>query len=325
MRGKVLELLINSDEFISGQKISDICGVSRTSIWKHINSLKEEGYGIESIPSKGYKLISSPDLLTYEEIDRYRDTKYIGREINHFDSIDSTNNYANHIAFDKDEGAMVTAEEQKSGKGRLGRSWTSPASKGIYSSIILKPQLEPSQVAKLTLIGAAAVHLGLKDEDIYSQIKWPNDIVINGKKVCGILTEMSCELNIINHIIIGIGINANLDEDDFSQDLKDKGTSLKIVTGNTVRRNKLLALVLNHFERLYDSFKENLDLTETIKVCRENSALIGKEVQIIKDGAPRLGRALDINDDGELLVEFTDGIERIYSGEVSLRGVGRYI
>ena len=159
---------------------------------------------------------------------------------------------------------------------------------------------------------------------IDSAIKWPNDIVIGGKKICGILTEMSCELNVINYIVIGIGINANLDEEDFENDLKDKATSLKIITGNDIQRNKLLALVLNHFEKLYDPFKEDLDISKTIEICRKNSSLIGKEVQIIKDGGIKIGKAIDINDDGELIVEFQDGIENIYSGEVSVRGINNY-
>lgn len=265
------------------------------------------------------------ELLTSEEINRFIETKYIGKEIVNFDSIDSTNRYANEIAFEKPEGVVITSEEQTSGKGRLGRDWSSPSGKGIYFSIILKPQLEPSQVAKLTLIGAGAVHLALKDIGIDSQIKWPNDIVIEGKKVCGILTEMNCESNIINHIVVGIGINANQDEDDFSEELKNKASSLKIITGKRINRNQLLAQVLNHFEKLYDFFKKDLDLKETIEICRENSALIGNEVQIIKDGNSKIGRAIDINQDGELIVEFGNGLEIIYSGEVSIRGLDNYI
>lgn len=322
---KILKLLKSNDGFISGQRISEECEVSRTSIWKYINSLKEDGYEIESVSRKGYKLISCPDLLTYEEAKKYLNTKYLGNEIIHFESIDSTNNYAKDIAMDKAEGTVVTAEQQISGKGRLGRNWTSPSRKGIYFSIILKPNLEPNKVAKLTLIGAAAVHLALMEMNIDSKIKWPNDIVIDGKKLCGILTEMSCELNKINYIVIGIGINANLDEDDFTDDLKDKATSLKIFTGEKIERNKLLALLLNHFEKLYDSFKEDFNLLEAIEICRKHSALIGKEIQIIKDGGIKIGKAIDLNDEGELIVEFEDGIENIYSGEVSVRGLNNYI
>jgi len=325
MREKILGLLKSNDGFISGQKISEECGVSRTSIWKYINSLKEDGYVIESVSRNGYKLISCPDLLRYEEIKGFLDTKYIGNKILHFDSIDSTNIYAKGIAKDQRDGTVVTAEQQTLGKGRLGRNWVSPSKKGIYFSIILKPNLQPNKVAKLTLIGAAAVNLALRDIQVNSKIKWPNDIVIDGKKVCGILTEMSCELNIINYIVIGIGINANLDESDFSDDLKDKASSLKIATGKNIQRNKLLALVLNHFEKLYDSFVGDLDIKETIEICRKHSALIGKEIQIIHNGNIKLGKAIDISDEGELVVKFEDGIKHIYSGEVSVRGLNNYV
>lgn len=325
MKMKILGLLKNSYGFISGQKISDECEVSRTSIWKYINSLKEDGYLIESVSSKGYKLISSPDLLVFQEVKEFLATKYIGTEMIHFNSIDSTNSYAKNIAVEKCEGTVITAEEQISGKGRLGKNWTSPSKKGIYFSIILKPKLEPSKVAKLTLIGAAAVHLALNDLYIDSKIKWPNDIIIDGKKVCGILTEMSCELNIINYIVIGIGINANFLEEDFSDDIIDSATSLRIVTNRNIQRTKLLALVLNHFEVLYDLYKIDLNLKETIEICRKSSALIGKEVQIIKDGNIKIGRAIDLSDDGELIVQFDNGIENIYSGEVSVRGLNGYI
>lgn len=325
MRRKILELLKSSDGFISGQRISEECEVSRTSIWKHINLLKEDGYIIESVSRNGYKLISCPDLLIHEEVKTFLDSKYIGREIIHFDSIDSTNNYAKKIAMDQVEGTVVTAEQQSTGKGRLGRNWTSPAKKGIYFSIILKPNLEPSKVSKVTLIGAAAVNLSLKDMNIDSKIKWPNDIVIDGRKVCGILTEMSCELNLINYIVIGIGINANLDEEDFLDDYKNRATSLKIVLGEEIQRKKLLALVLNYFEKLYDSFKVDFNMNETIEICRENSALIGKEIQIIRNGNIKLGKAIGLNDEGELLVQFKDCIENIYSGEVSVRDLNGYV
>ena len=325
MKNRILKHLKENDEFISGQKLSEELGMTRTAIWKYINALKKDGYEIESISRRGYKLKSSPDLLSEIEIKKYLDTQYIGKEIINLPIIDSTNCYAKLVAFSKEEGTIITAEQQISGKGRLGRNWTSPESTGIYMSIILKPNLDPTKVSKLTLIGAAAVCKGLTDIGLESQIKWPNDIVINGKKVCGILTEMNCELNMINYIIMGIGINVNLEEVDIPADLKDKATSLKIVKGETVNRKELLGLILNHFERLYDDFKDKEDLIETINICKENSALLGKEIQIIQNGSIRIGEAIDINKDGELVVKFEEGLEKIISGEVSIRGLNNYI
>lgn len=325
MKNKILKHLKENDEFISGQKLSEEFGMTRTAIWKYINALKEDGYEIESISRRGYKLKSSPDLLSEIEIQKYLSTQYIGKKIINLPTIDSTNSYAKLVAFNNEEGTIITAEQQISGKGRLGRNWSSPVSTGIYMSVILKPNLDPTKVSKLTLIGAAAVCKGLKDIGLESKIKWPNDIVINGKKVCGILTEMNCELNMINYIIMGIGINVNLEEYDIPTDLKEKATSLKIVKGGTVNRKELIGFILNHFERLYDDFKDHGDLTETITICKENSALLGKEIQIIQNGIIRIGKAIDIDKDGELIVKFDEGEENIISGEVSIRGLNNYI
>lgn len=325
MKNKILKLLKENDGFISGQKLSEEFGMTRTAIWKYINALKEDGYEIESISRRGYKLVSSPDLLSEIEIKKYLKTQYIGNEIINLPIIDSTNSYAKLVAFSKEEGTIITAEQQISGKGRLGRNWSSPISTGIYMSVILKPNLDPTKVSKLTLIGAAAVCKGLKDIGLDSQIKWPNDIVVNGKKICGILTEMNCELNMINYIIMGIGINVNLEVEDIPEELKEKATSLKIVKGEKVNRKELLGLILNHFERLYDDFKNQGDLTETINICKENSALLNKEIQVIQNGSIRIGKAIDINKDGELIVKFDEGVESIISGEVSIRGLNSYI
>ncbi len=183
MKNEILKILKkNTDYFISGESISEDFNVSRSAVWKHINTLREEGYEIESQSRRGYKLINSPDILTYEEIEEYLKTEFIGRNIQYFESLSSTNIKAKEIAMEMPEGSIIISEEQTNGKGRLGRDWTSPKGKGIWMSIILKPDLEPTEVAKLTLIGAAAVHQGLEEMGINSKIKWPNDIIIENKK-----------------------------------------------------------------------------------------------------------------------------------------------
>ena len=326
MKSKILKLLKKNKEFISGEKISDEFGVTRAAIWKSINSLKEDGYEIESITRRGYRLLSTPDILTYEEIKDYLNTKFMGRKIYYHDTIDSTNMMARVIARKEEEGVIIVAEEQIEGIGRLGRAWISPKKKGIYFSLILKPQVPPTEVAKLTLIGAAAVHLALNEIGIYSEIKWPNDIVIKGKKICGILTEMSSELNMINNIIMGIGINVNLEGNEIPEDLRHKATSLKIESKSEVDRKKLFAEVLNQFEKLYIPFKDNGKISNAIEISRKNSAVIGKDVWITNGQNKRRGKAMDINEAGELLVEFEDGkIERVFSGEISIRGLEGYI
>lgn len=327
MKEKILRILKdNPEDFISGEAISEQFNVSRSAVWKHINTLKEEGYEIESQSRKGYRLVYSPDILTMSEVEEYLDTDFIGRNIHYYESLSSTNIKAKEIAVDGVEGTVIISEEQTKGKGRLGRDWTSPSGKGIWMSIILKPKVDPTEVAKITLIGAAAVQQALKEIGIASQIKWPNDIIIQNKKVCGILTEMSCELNRINYCIMGIGINVNLDGKDFQGELENKATSLKVATEKEINRKLLLGKILNNFEKLYLPFSETGDMLKTIKISRENSILIGKEVRIIKGEDEKIGRALDIDEEGRLIVEFENRIiEPIFSGEVSVRGINGYV
>ena len=326
MKTKILKRLKSSDSFVSGEKLSEEFGMTRSGIWKYMNQIKEDGYIIESVPRKGYRILFSPDILTLEEIEEHLTTNFIGRKIYYFESIDSTNDKAKIIAVDEEEGTVVIAEEQTGGKGRLGRKWISPKGKGIWMSIILKPSVEPFKVGSITLLGAAAIFKGLENMGISSKIKWPNDIIIDDKKISGILTEMSAELNRINHLIMGIGINVNLDQVDIPEDLKDKATSLKINGDRKIDRKVLLAHILNEFEKLYIPFRENGDTSIAIDICKKNSATVGNEVKIIRGKEEKLGRAIDIDEKGQLIVEFKDGkIENIFSGEVSVRGVNGYI
>lgn len=328
MKDKILHLLKeNEGDFISGQLISENLGVSRTAIWKYINSLKNDGYQIESISKKGYRLLSSPDLLTFEEISANLNTSYIGRNIMYFQTIDSTNNKAKELANISDNGTVIISEEQTSGRGRLGRVWKAPKFKGVWMSIILKPDIDPPNVPKITQVGAAAVIKTLNDFNIKAYVKWPNDIILNNKKVCGILTEMSGELNRINYVVMGIGINVNIKKEEFSEALRDTATSLICETGNELKRKDLVTKLLNNFEVLYDEFAYKNDISTSIKICRENSILIGKDVKIIKISNEFFGKAIDLSESGELVVQYADGtIENIVSGEISVRGLhGKYV
>lgn len=326
MKNKILKRLKNGDEFISGEKLSEEFHMTRSGIWKYINMLKEDGYIIESVPRNGYRILSSPDILTFEEIEEYLSTEFLGRKIYYYDTIDSTNKEAKKIAPLEDEGTLVIAEEQIEGKGRLGRNWISPKGKGIWMSIVLKPDVEPFKVGAITLLAAAALYNGLKNMGIDSEIKWPNDILIKGKKVSGILTEMSAELNMLNYIVMGIGINVNLEEDDIPEELKEKATSIKIDQKKEIDRKELLANILNEFEKLYIPFRDSGNTSKWIEICRKNSATIGKEVRIIRGNKEKRGKALDIDHKGELIVEFENGdIENIFAGEVLVRGINGYI
>jgi BirA family biotin operon repressor/biotin-[acetyl-CoA-carboxylase] ligase len=305
MKHKILDRLHEEEDFLSGEKLSEEFGLSRTAIWKHVKSLKEDGYKIESVTRKGYRLVSSPDIVNYDEI----------KEILHTKIVAAVNN----------EGTVIVAEHQTKGRGRLGREWISLNRKGLYFSVILKPDTDPTKVAKLTLMGAAAVNRGLVDMGIESRIKWPNDIVIKGKKVAGILTEMNCELGTINHIIIGIGINVNQSKEEIPYELRDRASSLLIESNKAIKRKELMAAVLNRLDELYLKFLQDEDLDQVLEICREESAVIGKDVMVIQGNSSRKGHAVGINHDGELQVRFDTGLETVYSGEVSIRREDEYI
>lgn len=327
MKEKIIHILNNEKDFVSGEEISRILGVSRAAVWKHMKALKEEGYEIESVSRKGYRLIQSPDLLTEEEVKKNVDSSVMGRSIIHFDSVGSTNTAAKELA-DKgeDHGAVIIGEEQTSGKGRLGRSWVSPKYKGIWMSFILRPEINPMLIARITQVGAAAVVKAGEEMDLDFKVKWPNDIILNDKKICGILTEMSSELNQINYVILGIGINANLDLKDFDEELVEKASSIKMESGKAVDRKELVGRIINNFEKLYNSFMEDEKGLDSISICREKSILIGKEVRVIKGGKTTEAKVLDLNDDGELVVEKKNGeVEKLFSGEVSVRGKNGYV
>ena len=327
MKGKILKLLKDSgDNFVSGQRISEELGVSRAAIWKYINTIKEDGYKIEAISRRGYRIISSPDILTFEEIKKFLSTEYIGRNIIYYDSIGSTNSKAKELAeLGKEHGTVVISEEQTAGRGRLGRSWVSPKYKGIWMSMILRPNIITENISQITLLGAAAVQKAIMKMGINTKIKWPNDIVLNGRKICGILTEMSGEVDHINYLVMGIGINVNFEEEDFPEELKDIATSLTLESGKYIDRKILISNVLNTFEVLYNDFVKNGDIAETIDICRKNSILIGKEIQLVNRGKVTTAKAIDISDQGELVIENCHGsIENIVSGEVSIKGVYGY-
>jgi BirA family biotin operon repressor/biotin-[acetyl-CoA-carboxylase] ligase len=327
VKGKVLRILKDSGEnFVSGERISEDLGVSRAAIWKYINLIKGDGYEIEAISRKGYRIISAPDILTFEEVKNFLNTQYIGKNIIYYDSIGSTNSKAKELAEKGQEhGTVVISEEQTAGRGRLGRNWVSPKYKGIWMSIILRPNIITENISQITLLGAAAVQKAIMEMGIKAGIKWPNDIVLNSKKVCGILTEMSGEIDHINYLVMGIGINVNLEEEDIPLELKDMATSLKLESGKYVERKHLLANVLNIFEELYNDFVQSGNIKEVIDICRKNSILLGREIKLINKGKATTAKAIDINDDGELVIENEQGrVEYIVSGEVSIRGVYGY-
>lgn len=329
MKKEILGTLKNNlDTYVSGEELSHSIGVTRAAIWKHIKQLKEEGYEIEAISRKGYRLIKEPDVLDSKALEiELRDNSLI-KKIEHYDTLDSTNSKAKLLASQgASEGTVVICEEQMGGRGRLGRKWISPKGTGIWLSIILRPQIGPQEATIMTQITAAAVALAIKNlTGIHAGIKWPNDIIIGGKKACGILTEMSGELNSVNYIVVGIGVNVNMDNKDFSDEVRTVATSIKEFYGKPLSRKALVIKILNEFENLYLDFINTNDVKKSISICKDLSVTLGKEVRIVQRGKTMVARALDITEDGELLVKDNNGnIQKVVSGEVSVRGITDYI
>ncbi|MCD8390297.1 MAG: biotin--[acetyl-CoA-carboxylase] ligase, partial [Firmicutes bacterium] len=252
MKEKILTILKTADGYVSGERISQTLNVSRAAVWKHIKKLREEGYEIDSVTNKGYRLISAPDILTRDEIASQLETKKIGRNLHYFYQIDSTNNEAKR-AWESVDGSVFIAEIQTGGKGRLGRGWSSPAGTGIWMSILLKPDIKPWDASKITQAAGLAVCRALKPYG--ARIKWPNDIIIGTKKVCGILTEMSAETDMVDYIVCGIGINVN--NESFDDEISERATSIYIESGKKHSRAEIVCGVLKEFENLYEEFLES--------------------------------------------------------------------
>ena len=295
-----------------------------------IRQLQEEGYEVEAVRNKGYRIIDSPDVMTKEELESLMDTKWAGKNIVYYDEIDSTNLRIKQLGDEGAvEGTLAVADRQTAGRGRRGRSWDSPAGESISMSILLRPQITPNQAPMLTLVMACSVAEGIMDcKDVCGeqqiQIKWPNDIVVDGKKVCGILTEMSMEQAYIHHIVIGVGINVRRQE--FPEEIRDRAAAIEEQCGFRISRSQLIADIMEAFEEDYEIFLQTHDL----KGLRDSYAKLlvnrDREVCVLDPKGEFRGTARGINDQGELLVERQDGsIEEVYAGEVSVRGVYGYV
>lgn len=326
MKREILYILRNQPGYISGQALCEKFGVSRTAIWKVINQLKAEGYEIEAVPNRGYQIKSCPDLISADEVLSLLDTKWAGREVYYYPVVDSTNTRGKRLAEEGvPHGTLVLADDQSGGKGRRGRGWTNPAKKTIAMSLIVRPELQPVKASMLTLVmGMAVCSACCEILDRPVQIKWPNDVVLEGKKLCGILTEMSAELLAIHYLVIGAGVNVNLW--DFPDELKDKATSLCIYAGQEISRARVISRVMHYFEGYYQRFMATADMSDLRDDYQAMLVNINEKVKVLEPGQEYHGIARGINEQGELLVERTDGrIEKVFAGEVSVRGIYGYV
>jgi len=321
VRKKLLDAFTNNkDEYLSGQHLANLIGCSRAAIWKHIEELRKEGFLLEAVRKKGYRIMKTTEKVTADEIRLGLQTKFLGRQIHYEESVDSTQKIAHRLAYESaPEGTIIITEEQVSGKGRMGRVWHSPKYSGIWMSIILRPNIPPPKAPQLTLIAAVAVVQAIEAfTNLTPKIKWPNDILINGKKVTGILTELLAEADRINAIIIGIGINVNQQVEDYPKELKDIATSLSIEAGEKLARAELIKIVLLKIEQLYLLYLEKGFYP--IKLLWESYAIsIGRNITARTLTGSIHGKALGINEDGVLLIEDSLGkIHHVYSADIEL-------
>ncbi len=317
MDDKILTVLKNNHErYTSGEELSRFLKISRTAIWKHIENLRQEGYSIVALPHLGYKLTARPDKLSSVELSYRLNTKIMGRRIYSYNQTSSTNDIAYRLGQEgAPEGTCVLAEAQEKGRGRLGRVWESPRGKGIYLSVILRPKISPQQAPQITLMASLAVAAAIREvTSLEALIKWPNDILIKGKKVCGILTEMSAELDSIKFLVLGIGVNVNTKK----EDLPRLASSLREELGQEVYRLDLAQSLLRKLDFYYHLFKEEGFRKIRKDWCNLNS-MLGARVKVVCPNKKIEGLVQDIDQDGAMVVRLDNGFqEKVLSGDVIL-------
>lgn len=305
--------------WVSGEELSRDLSVSRSAVWKQMGKLKDEGYIIDSSPKRGYVLRETSKLMLPFEIQDGLETRLFGqKEIHHFVVTDSTNRVAKELAAQgAAEGLVVISEEQSKGRGRLGRSWFSPPGEGIYLSMILRPSISPGDAPRITLLsGVALAEALLAQTPLDVHVKWPNDIFVGDRKLAGILTEISAEMDAIVYVVVGMGINVNIRQ--FPPELQGKGTSVYLETGEPHSRLDLVRVFFKSFETYYERFLRE-GFRPVVNRCRELCHIMGQKVQVEAAGQKTVGHVLDIDEEGHLVLQdMAGGMHRIFSGSLTL-------
>jgi len=303
-------------DFISGATLSDKLGLSRTAVWKHVESLRKLGYTIEAQPARGYRLLQVPDRLTELEIAPMLSTRDLGRTLHHFDELPSTNVKAFELAHEGAlHGEVIIAELQTAGKGRRGRAWVSPAGKNLSISIILRPEIAPARAPELTLLAAVALAETISEAGVDAQIKWPNDVQVDGRKVAGILTELSADPERVHFVILGIGVNLNTELEDFPAELRDVATSLLLVRKQHVPRALFTAALLTRLEVWLETWQA--EGFEPVRAAwKKASSTLGQDVLVRSESSELRGVAEDIDASGALILNSGDVRHRILAGDV---------
>lgn len=305
------------DDYVSGEAISDKLGLSRAAVWKHVNSLRGQGYRIDAVPARGYRLVEIPDRVGELELGPLLNTRDIGQRVHWFEEIESTNDFAKQIAeTGAVHGEVVIAEAQRAGRGRRGRTWSSPPGKSLYFSVVLRPDIPPSRAPELTLLASVAVCQAIRSAGVSSAgIKWPNDVLIGDRKAAGILTEMAAEPDEVQWVVLGIGVNVNADPEDFPDELKPIATSLAIERGQKLPRALFAAAVLTSLEEWLDRHSDE-GFAPVRAAWKEMCQTLGRAVRVVTSDRQIEGLAEDVDETGALLVRTPSGLERVLSGDV---------
>ena len=325
MDEQVLRLLRkHPSAFVSGEEIARHLKMTRTAVWKKVQRLRAAGYEIEASRRLGYHLVQSPDLLTPGEVLPGLKTRTFGRKVHYFPALPSTNTEAYQLALQGGrEGEIVIAECQKKGRGRIGRPWFSPAFVNLYLSVILRPPISPHQASLITFVAAVATAEAVgRYSGVKPSIKWPNDILVKGRKMAGLLNEIHSEVDRVHFIILGIGINLNVDEGMFPKEIRSLATSLKREMGRRVSRKAFLHILLKEMERWFETFLKKGPVP-ILKAWRDRAQIAGKQVRISSLGEALVGRAVDVDSEGALLVEMRNGKQkRVVAGDVEYQPKG---
>jgi BirA family biotin operon repressor/biotin-[acetyl-CoA-carboxylase] ligase len=306
------------DEFVSGEAISDKLGLSRAAVWKHVNALRAQGYRIDAAPARGYRLVEIPDRLGELQLRPLLNTHDVGQVIHWFEEIGSTNDFAKQLADDgAGHGEVVVAESQSAGRGRRGRSWATIPGRNLTLSVVLRPDLPPARAPELTILASVAVCQAIQQAGVPASIKWPNDVLSRGRKLAGILTELAADLDRVQWVVLGLGVNVNAGAEEFPPELRPLATSLALERGAPVPRALFAAAVLSALEEWLDRHAEE-GFAPVREAWKSMSGTLGREVRVVSGEREIRGSAEDVDEGGALLVRTREGLERVLSGDVEL-------
>ncbi len=315
--GDVLSFLRGGEEYVSGDYISSRLRLTRTAVWKHIRQLRQMGYSVYTRKGVGYRLSGAPDRLYPWEVQRHLRTACLGREMHYEESTESTNMVAFRLALaGAKEGTCIVADAQSAGKGRLQRAWFSPACKNLYLSVILRPPLHPAFVYPVSFLSSLAVRETLLQLGLKPSLKWPNDVLVDGRKICGTLLELSTEADLIRFVVVGIGLNINMEQTELPPDIATKATSLLIASRIPYERALVCGMLLNNLEAYYESLQRSGPV-QLVRTWEEKAEIKGKYLEVNQQGEIFRGTAEGVADDGALLLSSNGTVQKIIAGDVA--------